>query len=162
MTSLCSIVHTGRPAFQEVSNHCRWKTVLREEVLTRPELDERCLQQHSGKSFDTIFTMVYEICAPIKGIGMLTVYDITAAICRYNKIPIDKVYIIGNGPKRAIQLLGITPNIRRIQTVLLQYVTISDLRKAFHAKHYSIDTQIKQCIDGDTWESYICNWQKLV
>ena len=93
---------------------------------------------------------------------MLATYDITSAICRYNNIVIDKVYIIGNGPKRAIQLLHITPYIYKNKHVTLKYVNISELRNAFHAKHYTIDACVAESNNGDHWESYICNWQKTM
>ena len=96
-----------RYIFQEAIDHCRWKSVLRNQVLTRTELQERNLDCFIGKSFDEILLYVYNICDQIEGIGMLTIYDITSAICRYNKINIEKVYIIGKGPKRAIRLLDI-------------------------------------------------------
>ena len=93
--------------FQEAIDHCRWKTVLRNNVLTQNELQEHNLHQFAGKRFDEIILRVYNMCDKIKGIGMLSIYDITSAICRYNKIIIDKIYIIGKGPKRAISLLNI-------------------------------------------------------
>ena len=96
-----------RYIFQEAIDHCRWKKVLRNNVLVKTEFQEHNLHQFTGKSFNEILLFVYNICDKVEGIGMLTIYDITSAICRYNKINIEKIYIIGKGPKRAIRLLDI-------------------------------------------------------
>jgi len=146
--------------FQEALDHCRWKTVLRNEVLSHPDLQENKLHTFSDKSFDEILVIIHAICDNVKGIGMLSVYDITSAICRYNKINIDNVYIIGGGPKRAIQLLNITPKVRNIHHIRLQYVEIKDILTAYTNKKYEIPVHIKQSMNGDDFESYICNWQK--
>lgn len=149
-----------RYVFQEAVDHCRWKTILRNEVLTNPELGENDLQKYAGKTFDEIFVCVHNICDKVEGIGMLTVYDITAAICRSNKINIDKIYIIGKGPKRAIRLLDITPKIHKIENIQLKYVEIAEIVDAFSKKKYEINSQIKNSSNGDEFETYICNWQK--
>ena len=74
--------------FQEAMDHCRWKRQL-DTVLLRPELHDNILQDYSGKSFEEILLTVYNICEKVKGVGMLTVYDIVAAICRFNNINIE-------------------------------------------------------------------------
>ena len=60
-----------------------------------------------NKTFEEIIFDVYNFCDNVKGVGMLAIYDITSAICRYYKRNIDKVYIVGNGPKRAVNILNI-------------------------------------------------------
>ena len=157
MSKLCG---SKRPIFQEAEDHCRWKSVLRNNVLTQNELQEYNLHQFAGKRFDEIILCVYNICDKVKGIGMLTIYDITSAICRYNKIIIDKVYIIGKGPKRAISLLNIKAKTQKIDRVTLKYVEISEILKAFNDKNYEINSQIKNSNNSDDFETYICNWQK--
>jgi hypothetical protein len=148
--------------FQEAINHCRWKKVLKTLVLTKTELQERNLHQFANKSFDEILLWVYNICDKIKGIGMLTIYDITSAICRYNKIIIEKIYIIGKGPKRAIMLLNIKEKKQKIEGILLKYVEISEILKAFNENNYEINSQIKNSNNGDDFETFICNWQKNI
>jgi hypothetical protein len=150
--------YTKRYIFQESVDHCRWKNVLRNHILTRDELQENVLHQYSCKSFDEILWIVFNLCDKIEGIGMLTIYDITSAICRYNKINIDKVYIIGKGPKRAIRLLDIPTKKCKIQNITLKYVEITDIINAFNENKNEIIHL--QSNNGDDFESYLCNWQK--
>lgn len=149
-----------RYIFQEAIDHCRWKSVLRNNVFTQNELQENNLYKFAGKTFDEILLCVYNICNKVEGIGMLTIYDITSAICRYNKIIIDKIYIIGKGPKRAISLLNIKAKTQKIDGIILKYVEIPEILKAFNEINYEINSQIKNSNNGDEFETYICNWQK--
>jgi len=149
-----------RYIFQEAIDHCRWKKVLRNNVLVKTEFQEHNLHQFTGKSFNEILLFVYNICDKVEGIGMLTIYDITSAICRYNKINIEKIYIIGKGPKRAIRLLDIKAKSQKREKITINYVEIPEILKAFQEKNYEINLQIKNSNNGDDFESYICNWQK--
>ena len=157
MTNSCC---SKRYIFQEAIDHCRWKSVLINKVLTNTELQEHNLHLFSSKTFDEIIVCVYNICDNIQGIGMLTIYDITSAICRYNKINIDKIYIIGKGPIHAIRLLDVRAKTRKIQNLSLKYVEIYQILQAFREKNYEINLQIIHSNNGDDFESYICNWQK--
>jgi hypothetical protein len=143
----------GKP-FHEAISHCRWKTILCNEVLTKPELQD--LKQYANQTFDEIFLFVHSLCSPVKGIGMLTIYDITAEICRVNGILIDKVYIIGGGPERAVQLLHIVPKKRNIKRITLSYVEIADVLRAFK------DIPLANPSNGDEIETFLCKWQKGV
>ncbi len=106
---------------------------------------------------------VYNICNNVKGVGMLTIYDITSAICRYYKINIDKVYIIGNGPKRAVKILRIkTKNHKINDKTNLKYIDIIDVINAFDINNYELDENIRNTKNGDILETYICNWQKTI
>ena len=128
--------------FQEAIGHCRWKTVLRNNVLNKINISS-----YENKSFEEIIIEIYSICVNVKGVGLLAVYDITAALCRHYEININKVYIIGNGPKRAVKLLNIKTKTHKINNqIKIKYVDISD-----------VNTNIT---NGDTLESYLCNWQK--
>ena len=143
--------------FQEAIDHCRWKKVLHNEVLTRTEFQEHNLHKFIGKSFYEILLFVHNICDKIYGIGMLTVYDITSAICRYNKINIERIYLIGNGPKRAVNLLNIKAKTQKIGSITLRYVEIPEVLKAFKELNYEINCNSN---NGDVFETYLCNWQK--
>ena len=145
--------------FQEAMDHCRWKRQL-DTFLLRPELHDNILQDYSGKSFEEILLTVYNICEKVKGVGMLTVYDIVAAICRFNNINIERVYIIGGGPVRAARLLNIKLKTHKIEKIALKYIEISEIIEAFDKQKLEIDSQIKYSNNGDEFETYICNWQK--
>ena len=145
--------------FQEAMDHCRWKRQL-DTVLLRPELHDNILQDYSGKSFEEILLTVYNICEKVKGVGMLTVYDIVAAICRFNNINIERVYIIGRGPVRAVRLLNIKLKTHKIEKIALKYIEISEIIAAFDKQKFEIDIHIKHSNSGDEFETYICNWQK--
>ena len=145
--------------FQEAMDHCRWKRQL-DTVLLRPELHDNILQDYSGKSFEEILLTVYNICEKVTGVGMLTVYDIVAAICRFNNINIERVYIIGGGPVRAARLLNIKLKTHKIEKIALKYIEISEIIEAFDKLKLEIDTHVKQSSSGDEFETYICNWQK--
>lgn len=146
--------------YEDAIDHCRCKKVLRHVIKTESMFQEHYLHQFKGKSFDEILLFVYDTCYKVKGIGMLVIYDITSAICRYNKINIERVYVVGNGPKRAINLLDIKTKSQKIGNITLKYVEIPQILKAFQEKKYEIDLQIKNTNNGDDFETYICNWQK--
>jgi hypothetical protein len=78
--------------FQEAIDHCRWKGVLHDL------LKEINISSYENNTFEEIIVDIANMLEPIKGLGPLTRYDITSALCRYYKINIDNVYIIGNGP----------------------------------------------------------------
>ena len=112
--------------FQEAIDHCRWKTVLR-EVLENIRMSD-----YENKSFEEIIVTIHEICSKVNGLGMLTVYDITSAICRNYGIILDRVYIVGNGPKHAINILNISPSRHKItKNILFKYFSITCFVEAF-------------------------------
>lgn len=152
----------SRDVFQEAIDHSRRKNTLRNEILTLPEFQEHNLHQYSQKTFEEIFSGVYKTCNPVYGIGMLTIYDISVAICKYNKINIERVYIIGNGPKRAISLLRIEPQFQKIGDTFVRYVEIQEILHAFREKNQTIDGWVKGSKNGDYLESYICAWQRHI
>ena len=132
--------------FQEAIGHCRWKTVLRNNVLNKI-----IISSYENKTFEEIIVEIYSICVNVKGVGLLAVYDITAALCRHYEININKVYIIGNGPKHAVKLLNIKTGVHKINNqIKIKYADISDVNTKLN----------KNITNGDTLESYLCNWQK--
>ena len=157
-------IPTPMPTFNEIwresISHCRWKTVLR-TVLIKPELEIDRLHRFAANSFSEILLYIHTICNGIKGIGKLTRYDITAAICRYNNINIDKCYIIGKGPARAILILNIKTKNHKIKGLAsLKYIENYEILQSFQVRNYEIDPNIKNSNNGDDFESYLCNWQK--
>ena len=143
--------------FYEAISHCRWKYVLLKY------LEELNILDYKNKNFEEIFIMIYNSCQSIKGLGMLTIYDITSGICKYYNINIDNVYIIGNGPKRAIKLLNCKTKIHKINCdIKLYYVIIKDIINCFDIKNIKLPEIIRYCNNGDIIESYLCNWQKHI
>lgn len=147
--------YTSKQLFHEAICHCRWKKILYKT------LQQINISDYKNKTFDEIITDINNICDNINGIGMLTQYDISSAICRYYKVTINKVYIIGNGPKRAIKLLNLKTKIHNINNkIKLHYVDINQLMEAFEINGLCLDENIRNIVDGDLLETYICNWQK--
>ncbi len=154
--------------FYEAISHCRWKKVLNNLLL---QID---IEEFRHNSFLEIIKEIHKICENINGIGMLTIYDISASICNYYGINIDKIYIIGDGPKRAIKLLGLNPKIEKISYKInneinknfnLKYVEIDDVISAFIKNNYDKTNKydpLPSSNNGDEFESYLCNWQKTI
>jgi hypothetical protein len=150
--------------YQEAISHSRSKTILRRDVLSNPLLLEENLHSFSENTFEEILLIVKSICDNFKGIGSLASYDIASAICRYNKINIGHVYIIGGGPKRAIKLLNLKTKIRKqkIGGDVVKYIIIRDLLDAFQKINHELPPFLQNSINGDDYETYLCNWQKNI
>jgi hypothetical protein len=140
--------------FQEGYNHSRNKHIFRQTFDTLE------LSKFEGKSFEDVFLTISSICDSTKGLGTLAIYDVTAAICRSNNIPIENIFLIGNGPKQAIERLGLQPNEIKIGKRYLNYVSVTDVKDAFQKKNISLKQSLVDCMDGDTFETYLCQWQK--
>jgi hypothetical protein len=145
--------------FQEAIDHCRWKNTLKIKVLSLNELSIDNIINYKNNTFEDIFIKIYNLTKTIYGIGLLCVYDMTSAICRYNNININKIYIIGNGPKKAIKLLNIKYKLQKInKDITLKYVEINEVINEFKLNNIKIN--INNIINGDEFESFLCNWQK--
>lgn len=143
--------------FHEAFDHCRHKTKLRNL------LKDINIKDYKNKNYEEIIFMIHHICKNITQIGPLMVYDISVAICRYYGIIIDKVYIIGGGPKKAIKLLNINKKLHKINNkIKFHYITIEQLIRAFDNSIYLLDKKMRNNRNGDEWESFICNWQKTI
>lgn len=142
--------------FQEALKHTRHETKL------RPLLEDIKIEHYENKNFEEIICMIHDICKNINQIGPLMVYDISSALCRHYGIIIDKVYIIGGGPKKAIKLLNIKPKLHKINKNIKvhHYVTIDELIMAFDNSIYELNETMRNNRNGDDWESFICNWEK--
>lgn len=143
--------------YNEAYNHSRNKNLLLYIVLKGI-----CIDDYKNKNFEEIFSKIYKICQNVGNLGILTVYDITARLCNHYNINIDKVYIIGDGPKKAIKLLNIKSKKKhKINKINLDYVDVVDVKDAFKKNNYILDEDIKNSNNGDILESYLCNWQKI-
>ena len=112
--------------FREAIHHVRWKNTLRphlEKIFNNLNTFSSC------KTFEEVFKLIEKVFKPVYGIGKLATYDTTAAICRRFDIPIEKVYIIGSGPQKAINYL----NIQRFydRQLNVYYCKRSDVLAAF-------------------------------
>jgi hypothetical protein len=166
MSSCSKIIKSNKSTkhiFQEAIDHCRWKDILKKQLSSNKYLQEDKLYKYANNTFYEIFEFISNLFNNITGIGPLTQYDITAAICRYNNIVIDKVFIIGGGPKKTIKLFKDKHNYTiktyniKVGNLNLKYTIIDEIIKAFKKYNYEIDFISN---NGDDYESFICNWQK--
>jgi len=144
--------------YHEAISHCRWKGALKTFL---PTINKDAFED---KTFVEIYSIIHSMSKDIKGIGYLTVYDITASLCNYHNIPIKKVFIIGNGPKRAVKILGLKNKckILKIGKLRLKYLELNDVIIALQGRNVRIRKRIIHKKDGDLMESYLCNWQKKI
>lgn len=141
--------------FQEAICHCRHKKKLLDF------LKDINIITYENKTFEEIIIDIHNKCIHIKGLGLLTIYDTTIAICNYYKVIIDKVYIIGGGPKRAIKLLKIKTQKHKISdTLKINYTNIPTIINAFDENNFEINEFIRNNKNGDILETYLCEWQK--
>lgn len=142
--------------YKEGYDHCRWKTAFKKFVKNIKERD------YIDFAFKDLFISLLKKSKKFYGVGLLSVYDVSADISRRLNIKIGKVFIIGDGPKRAVKLLNI--KLRKIHygKILLRYTTKKDIITAFKKSRYNIDKNMLKNRDCDDFESYLCNWQKNI
>jgi hypothetical protein len=144
--------------FSEAIRHSRNRNLLREKLTQNINIDD-----YANKTFEQIISEISISLYVYKKIGPLAFYDITSAICRYHNINIEKVYIIGGGPVRAVKLLNIEKKKHIINNEIeLKYVDINDVINAFDNNGYDFDESIRTNTSGDILESYLCIWQKTI
>ena len=95
-----------------------------------------------------------------RGIGQLLVYDIAIQICRENGISEERVYLFGNGPRRAAALLHLPIETIRVKGCVLMYTTIPHVLAAFDSIGHVVPSDLRNSNNGDHYESYLCLWQK--
>ena len=130
--------------YYEAISHCRHKTILKNFLKTKINIEK-----YNRSSFENIFLDVQNLNNTYGSIGLLTIYDIASDIYRYYGNMIDKVYIVGGGPKRAVKLLGLKTITNPI--IKLKYIPIPEIVKKLN---------LEPTTDGDLLETFICNWQK--
>jgi hypothetical protein len=129
--------------YYEALHHCRHKTVLKTFLKT---ID---VEKYKNSTFEHVFLDVQKLNMTRGSIGPLTLYDIASDIFRYHGGIIDKVYIVGGGPRRAVKLLGLKTSTNPI--IKLKYATIDDVVEKLH---------LEKTNDGDLLETFMCIWQK--
>lgn len=146
--------------FYEANAHCRWKSVLNDFL---PSINIEKYKYYWY--FEYILRDVIKETKNIHGLGPLTAYDISVGIANKHNIKIHQVYIIGNGPKRAIELLNLSSQLskRNIGGHTFHFVTIQQVKNAFKKSKYTYNIEfIENTYNGDALESYLCNWQKSI
>ena len=145
-----SCIQNQTDVFWEAIFHCRWKTTLKNELA---KIDVKSFE---NSSFEQVFSEIHKQLRHVHRLGPLAIYDVSSGICRANKIRIDKIHIVGGGPKNAVKLLGITPKSYKIDGVKLDYVEVEDVIRVLKEKSINF----KDTDDGDYFETFICLWQK--
>lgn len=145
-----------KPDFSEVMGHSRCGSTVTRFIESMNISDY-------NKTFEQIIIDLLNKFDKINGLGRLTAYDMTAAICKYYGKEITKVYIIGPGPRRAAKLLKLKLKSQKIcspdKNIILRYVDIQDVIKAFDENGYKFPSNLRNTTNGDLIESFICKWQ---
>jgi hypothetical protein len=145
-----------KPDFNEVMRHSR-----RGEIVTR-FIETMNISDYKDKTFEQIIIDLLIKFDKINGLGRLTAYDITAAICKFYDNEITKVWIIGPGPRRAAKLLKLKLKSQKIcspdKNIILRYVDIKDVIEVFDENGYKFPSNLRNT-NGDLVESFICKWQ---
>ena len=139
-----------------------WSEALRHSRLPkvmRTLLNKIHLPIYKNNSFEEIIKDIIEATNMIPGLGELACYDITAAICKYHSINIDKVCIHA-GPKQAAKRLKLKVKSFIINNTKIKYVEIDEIIKAFDTLKFTMDQTIRVSKNGDEFESYLCKWEK--
>ncbi len=133
--------------FWEAIAHCRWKTVLRNSL---PSIHEKIEEFSTFETFEDVFKNIKITLQPVNGIGPLSYYDISSAICKYHNIEIKKIYLFGGGPKRAIRLLNIPKS-------------FDDILKVYCCERVDVlKVHGTENMTSDDLETSLCLWQKTI
>jgi hypothetical protein len=142
---------------KETMRHSR-----RGAIVTR-FIETMNISDYKDKTFEQIIIDLLIKFDKKNGLGRLTAYDISAAICKYYDIEITKIYIIGPGPRRAAKLLKLKLKSQKIcspdKNIILRYVDIKDVNKVFDENEYKFPSNLRNTTNGDLIESFICKWQ---
>lgn len=148
--------------FPDAYLHCRWQRPLYnllETLRDSKSVDNIFARFKSYTSVISIFAAINNLAKDIFGIGPLTVYDITIAICRVHKITDKRIHLCGNGPIRAARQLKLPVLHYSEGGHTLNYITIPDALNAFDTIMHELPPSLKNSKNGDDFESYMCRWQ---
>ena len=114
----------------------------------------------SIKGTSTTFTDLYATLYGMRarGLGRLLLYDIATQICRDNGISEERIYLLGNGPRKAATLLRVPIETVRIKGCTLVYTTIPHVLHAFDLIGHDVPISLRNSKNGDDFESYLCKW----
>ena len=117
------------------------------------------LVSYQGKTFEEVLSSITKHSQKFSGIGPLSIYDISSGISRWNAIPINRVYIVGDGPKNAAKLLNLRLKRLQIDSRVFHYAEQKDVIEALQKRNVEISADK---MDGDSLETFLCKWQKSV
>jgi len=140
-----------RKRFSEARIHAHRKDVVDLFLPIIDSIIESCTQWN----FESIYALLKT--KKINQIGPLTLYDITVQICKERGIPIQRVYLAGNGPYNAVTKL-LTMPMKKCSVTRLNYVTISDVREVFRKKGFRLSMLNSE--NGNDYESALCYYWK--
>lgn len=107
-------------------------------------------------TFTELYTALYSM--RIRGLGRLLLYDIATQICRDNGISEERIYLLGNGPRKAAKLLRVPIETARFKGCILPYTTITHVLHAFDSVGHDVPISLRNSKNGDDFESYLCKW----
>ena len=148
--------------FNEALYHTRRKALLSTILpLIRKNLLEG---YYRDMTFEGVMKDVYtNHTQGVRGLGVLVMYDISAAIFRFQGRDVDRVYIIGGGPLLAKKKLSLPLTPHRVSRgLVVRYTDIPTTINALVEKGVVLDERIRNTRNGDVLESYLCNWQRSV
>lgn len=149
-----------KPLFKEALDHIRnrWMPSLKSYIK------EININNFDKMTFEEIYAKIRKDCDNIHGLGKLSAYDISSSIARENNLTIPYVYLSGNGPRNAIKKLGVEIKYQKIENFRLPYVTIKSVVDSLNKNNFDYDKELVNEVilknDGDSFESYLCIWQK--
>ena len=143
--------------FEEAIGHCRHKYKLIKLIKENIDIDK-----FKNNNFEEIILIISKMCKNIDQLGNLSIYDLSSCICRHHNIPIEKIYIIGGGPRNAInKILKIKKTLHKFnKDFKLHYVEIDNVIKRFDEKKYKLSDEMRKSRNGDKWETFLCEWSK--
>ena len=143
--------HLGQRFAEAFSHKRRWGKELTTFLESLRDMSFK------GMGFPELYATLYSI-RPV-GIGRLLIYDIATQICRENGISEERVYLFGNGPRRAAAILHLPTNSIIVKGCTLPYTTIPHILAAFDSIGHVVPAALRNSNNGDHFESYICIWQ---
>jgi hypothetical protein len=98
--------------YNDFFRECLWHGRHRSEIKTLLQIIYACRDtyrlEHNLTTFDQVYQFVSTQYGTKPRVGPLFKYDVTTQLCRYYGIIIDKVYIVGSGPKKNAFRLNLT------------------------------------------------------
>lgn len=109
-------------------------------------------------SFEKVYIFVNDNYRSKPRAGPLFIYDVTTQLCRYYSIPIDKVYIVGSGPRINCNKLNLT--LKYNPDISLQYVVVQELIDKLSIDYINkVFGELSNDFIGDDLETILCGYK---